>query len=442
MLLKIGTLPLFLALAVSRVAAQEAGPLPEPAVRYDSDLPSADFHRGRREAVLEALPRGTVAVVVGGVGENASPDDLRAFVQDPDFYYLTGSEEPGSSLLLAPDGIVVDGRRVREVLLVAPRDPAEEIWLGRRFGAARAQRELGVRLAVDNTRFDEIVGALVSDSTRRVLSQKDRDVRTILDGLRMVKTEEEVAMLRRAAAITGDAHRQALGSMKPGWTEYQIEALVEYTFARSGAERPGFPSIVGSGENAVLLHYDTNRRTTREGDLVVVDVGASYHGYTADVTRTYPVNGAFTADQRAIYDVVLEAQKAGIDAVRVGASFGAPGHAASRVLARGLARLGIIAGPNDVTGLARFFPHSTSHYLGLQVHDVGAYGRLVPGVVVTVEPGIYIAPAEDVDARWWNIGVRIEDDVLVTALGPVVLSASAPKDPTEIERTMRSAVTR
>jgi len=217
---------------------------------------------------------------------------------------------------------------------------------------------------------------------------------------------------------------------------------VEYTFAREGAERPGFPSIVASGENGVLLHYDTNRRTTKAGDLVVVDVGASYHGYTADVTRTYPLRGAFTADQRRIYDIVLEAQKAGIDAVRPGAPFGAPGKAASQVLARGLAELGLIRGPSDIMGLSRFFPHGTSHYLGLDVHDVGTYEALAPGQVITVEPGLYIAPAEDVDPRWWNIGVRIEDDVLVTESGAEVLSQGAPKEPGEIEAAMRPRVTR
>ncbi len=258
----------------------------------------------------------------------------------------------------------------------------------------------------------------------------------------MVKTEEELTLLRRAVDITDDAHGEVLHGVRPGWAEYEIEALLEYTFAREGAERPGFPSIVASGENAVLLHYDTNRRTTRPGDLVVVDIGASYHGYTADVTRTYPVDGAFTPDQRRIYTLVLEAQKAAIDAVEVGASFGAPGNAASKVLARGLAEVGLIRDARDVAGLSRFFPHGTSHYLGLEVHDVGTYGPLAPGQVITVEPGIYIAPAEDVDPRWWNIGVRIEDDVLVTDQGPVVLSAAAAKEPDEIEGAMRASVTR
>ncbi len=442
MLPKTAVLALSLALAAAPAMAQQALLLPEAPVRYESDYPSADFHRGRRQAVMDALPGGSVAVMVGGVQKGASLDDLQSFVQDPDLYYLTGTEEPGSSLLLAPGGVDLDGRTVHEVLFVPPRDAAEEIWLGRRFGAERAQRVLGVELAVDNDRFDEIVGRLVSDPATAVLTTGDATLRRILDGLRVVKTDEELRLLRHAIDITADAQREVLGSVEPGWTEYQIEALVEYTFAREGAERPGFPSIVASGENGVLLHYDTNRRTTKPGDLVVVDVGASYHGYTADVTRTYPLQGAFTPDQRRIYDIVLEAQKAGIAAVRPGAPFGAPGKAASEVLARGLAELGLIGGSRDIMALSRFFPHGTSHYLGLDVHDVGTYDVLAPGQVITVEPGIYIAPAEDVDPRWWNIGVRIEDDVLVTERGPEVLSEAAPKEPGEIEATMRPTVTR
>jgi Xaa-Pro aminopeptidase len=391
---------------------------------------------------MAALPPGSVAVVMGAAERGGSVDGLNAFVRSPDLYYLTGNEEPGASLLLAPGGVDIDGRPVREVLFVPPRSPGEEIWLGRRWGAERAQRELGVELALDNTRFDEVVGGLMSDSTHRFLTASDPTLRHALDALRMVKTEEELGLLRRAIDITVDAHGEVLNAVRPGWTEYEIEALLEYTFAREGAERPGFPSIVASGENALLLHYDTNRRTTEPGDLVVVDIGASYHGYTADVTRTYPVDGTFTPDQRRIYALVLEAQRAAIDAAEAGAAFGAPGNAASQVLARGLAEIGLLRDARDVAGLARFFPHGTSHYLGLEVHDVGTYGPLATGQVITVEPGIYIAPAEDLDPRWWNIGVRIEDDVLVTDRGPVVLSAAAAKDPDEIEGAMRATVTR
>ena len=217
--------------------------------------------------------------------------------------------------------------------------------------------------------------------------------------------------------------------------EYEVEALLEYVFRRSGAEHPGFPSIVGSGENSVILHYESNRRPMEAGD-VVVDIGAELHGYTADITRTFPVSGRFSEEQRRIYELVLKAQEAGIAAVRAGAPFGAAHRAAYPVLARGLAELGLVDDPGDAAGVSRFFMHGTSHYLGLDVHDVGSPGPLRPGAVLTVEPGIYIAPAEDVDPRWWNIGVRIEDDVLVTEEGPVVLSTGAPKTVEAIEALM------
>ncbi len=467
------SLALGLALGATSPALQGQSPrraiedsLPDAPVRYDRDHLPADFHRGRRDAVRAALPPSGVAVVLGGVQAGGPMDDLQEFSQDPYLYYLTGTQEAGSALVLVPEGVLVDGRRVREVLFVPPRSPSEEIWLGRRFGPERAQEILGVELAVPNSRFQEIVRPLLAREDRPALllpfppavapstelaeqmgvlaeAAEDREgafdattLPAVLDSLREVKTPEEMVLLRRAVDITAAAYREALRAMEPGWAEYEIEAVIEYTFRSRGSERPGFPSIVGSGENTVLLHYDTNRRVTRPGDLVVMDIGASYRGYTADVTRTVPVDGRFNPEQRAIYEIVLEAQEAGIAAVRAGASFGAPGQAASRILARGLAGLGLLRGPDDFTGLRRFFPHGTSHYLGLQVHDVGSYRVLRPGMVITVEPGIYIAPAEDVDPKWWNVGVRIEDDVLVTDGRPEVLSDGAPKDPDEIEAVM------
>lgn len=448
-------------------AAPAEGAAPEAPVRYDRDHLPADFHRGRRELVRAALPPAGVALVLGGVEAGGGVDDLQEFRQDPDLFYLTGTHEAGSALVLVPGGVEVDGRMVREILFVPPRNPAAEMWLGRRFGPERAMAELGMELAVPNTRFREVVAPLLADPGRAVLllpipaavapatplsgqigvvaeamaarggAFDDTTLRGVLSGLREVKSDEELTLLRRAVDITTSAHVEAIRALQPGWAEYEIQAVIEYTFRRMGSERPGFPSIVGSGENSVLLHYDTNRRVTRAGDLVVMDVGASFRGYTADVTRTVPVSGSFTPEQRAIYDLVLEAQRAGIAAARAGASFGAPGEAAAQVLARGLARLGLLRRADDRLGLQRFFPHGTSHYLGIQVHDVGSYRALKAGVVITVEPGIYIPPAPDVDPRWWNIGVRIEDVVLVTGGDPVVLSRAAPTRPEEIEALMQ-----
>jgi Xaa-Pro aminopeptidase len=510
------------------VAAQQA----DAPVRYEDDFLSADFHSGRRDALRALLPENAVAFVFGAATRNRSNDVSYEYRQSSDLLYLVGTEEPGSVLVLAPGGIRVDGRTVREVLFVPPRDPAEEVWTGRRFGTDRATRQLGVELAVESPRFAEIVVPLLSDATKQIhhveipdapesgsdlerqlqtflaqarplalppsaaplaralaagpreyerlkrapsaalggsltdeplrgLSQafaasrsyeewarrrtellrgrsEGSALRILLNDLRTTKTEEEMVLLRRAIDITVEAHREVMRQVEPGWTEYQIEALAEYVFRRNGSEQPGFPSIIGSGENSTILHYESNRRTTEPGDVVVIDIGAEYHGYTADITRTIPLNGRYSDEQRAIYEVVYAAQEAGIRAARAGNAFQAPHQAVSQVLAQGLARLGLIAGPNDVAGLQRFFMHGTSHYLGLDVHDVGNYGPLTPGTVITVEPGIYIAASDDVDSKWWNIGVRIEDDVLVTEGEPVILSAGAPRQIDEVEALMRS----
>jgi Xaa-Pro aminopeptidase len=502
-------------------------------VRYEDDYLSAEFHRGRRDIVRQILPDNAVAFVFGAATRNRSNDVSHEYRQSSNFLYLTGSEEPGSVLLIAPGGIRVDGRTVREVLFVPPRDPSEEVWTGRRFGTERAMSELGMELAVESTRFEEIVVPILEDETKQIHhveipdapesgSELERQLEVFLEHVtplvwqpqnaggaallrslgesravframkgvpmspnsfadptaralaeaftaadsneewarrrtellagrsegtllsltlteaRMTKREEEMALLQRAIDITVEAHREVMRQVEPGWTEYQIEALVEYTFKRNGAEQPGFPSIVGSGENSTILHYETNRRTTEPDDVVVIDVGAEYHGYTADVTRTIPLAGRYTPEQRAIYEIVYAAQEAGIQASRAHADFRAPHNAAAQVLAEGLARLGLISSPNDMGGLRRFFMHGTSHYLGLDVHDVGTYGPLTPGTVITVEPGIYIAAADDIDPKWWNIGVRIEDDVLVTEGDPVILSAGAPRQIDEVEALMRS----
>jgi Xaa-Pro aminopeptidase len=527
---------LFLALAlIGAHAAPLSAQVAEAPVRYDRDHLPASFHEGRRQAVMDRLPDDALAFFFGAPTRNRSNDVRFEYRQDSDLLYLTGTHEPGSVLLLAPGGVHLDGRTVREILFVPPRKPAEEVWLGRRLGAERAMRELGIELALESTRFQQVVEpwlasgghtvfhlplpdgvasgpdldgqlqvfdrhvrpvsipedgltgfvlhgvvsapsrqlydrlrilvdrgfdpAEASDPTARALAEAFVDapdygswtdthaemtrgrpdgtsLRTILDDLRTHKEPPELVLMQKAIDATADAHRAVMEQVRPGWREYEIEALVEYTFKQAGAEYPAFPSIVGSGENSVILHYETNRRQTEPGDLVVIDVGAEVRGYAADITRTVPVAGRFTDEQRAIYDLVFRAQEAGIDAARVGAPYLAPHRAAETVLAEGLADLGLIEGSSDLNGLRRFFMHATSHYLGLDVHDVGSGGPLTPSTVITVEPGLYIPVAENIDPRWWNIGVRIEDDILITAEGPVNLSAKAPRSSSEVEAAM------
>ena len=528
---RILVVPLALFVAAAPAFAQESrtySPEVAPA-RYDEDRPSPDFHRGRREAVLAALPKDAVAVMVSSPTRLRSNDVHYQYRQSNSLYYLTGMTEPATVLILVPAGAQVDGREVREILVVPERDPGTEAWNGRRVGAERAAAELGVEIALGAGRLEEVLAPLLETRRPFVLPWPDgveqgsalasqlvylRDripvlevapgragfaqramlrvedeasyqrlrgmldrmggveatagtaaadmtlafveagsaevwiewkeenlsefadsmlLEAVLTDLREIKTDEEMRFLQEAIDITAAAHREALRSIEPGLHEYEIEAVIEYVFRRGGAEYTGFPSIVGSGENSTILHYESNRRRMQDGDLVVMDIGAEYRGYSADVTRTAPVSGRFNESQRQIYEAVLEAQEAAIAAVQPGVGFQAVGAAASAVLAERLTELGLISDPS---GLRRFLPHGVSHYLGLDVHDAGTYGPLRAGSVITVEPGIYITPAADVDERWWNIGVRIEDDVLVTDGGPVVLSGGAPKTVAEIERMM------
>jgi Xaa-Pro aminopeptidase len=278
------------------------------------------------------------------------------------------------------------------------------------------------------------------------------DTAPFVHEMRLRKSAREVEILRKAAAITGEAHVLAMRAARPGVGEHEIDALLEHTFRRLGSTGPAYTPIVAGGANATILHYVENDRPLRDGNLLLVDAGAESEYYASDVTRTYPVGDGFSDDQRALYDVVLEAQLAAIDAVRPGAAFTGPHEVAVRILCEGLARLGLLAGGAaeaiESGSYRRFYMHRTSHWLGLDVHDCGAYVRdgapriLEPGMVLTIEPGIYVAEDDEtVEARWRGLGIRIEDDVLVTEAGREVLTEGIPKEPDEIESLRRSGST-
>lgn len=391
----------------SSLAAQEgspAGPVP-PAVLA-----------ARRAALLDRIGSGVAVVRSASMRdvERDYPQDSD-FRQNNDFFYLTGLETPDSYLVL----VAREEGEDEVVLYLPPRNPMEERWTGPKLGPGPEAVALTGIADVRSARQAEAeIEALLSRHGGEPV-----DVSTHLAALRLVKDGEELRRLRRAIEITMEAHRAAARAMAPGVWEYEIEATVEYTFRRMGAERVGFPSIVGSGPNSTILHYDKNRRQLRPGDLVVVDVGAEFGYYTADITRTYPVSGRFTPRQRALYELVLGAQQAAIDAVRPGITIGE-----LTAIARAYMRQqsGELCG--SVT-CDRYFVHGLSHWLGMDVHDVGDYRTpLAPGMVLTIEPGIYI-PEEE-------LGIRIEDDVLVTETGAVVLSDGLPRAADEIERMM------
>lgn len=448
------------------LAAQEPGRYGHYDVHDTDLLPRSEF-AARRAAVLRMLD-STSAMLVRSVEERTRSNDVSfPFRQRNSMLYLTGVEETESALLLVPQGVRVDGNIVRELLFVAPRNPRMELWLGVRMGPEVAPSVTGIPVVLSYTRLRGILDSLLPSlhmlyydgwlhgsetepltGTTRIWDRemkKDLGPRAahlqvqhagmIIDSMRVIKSPAEVELLRRAVEISMEAHRETIRNARPGMHEYELEAVMESEFLRRGSESPGYPSIVGSGPNTCILHYESNRRRTEPGDLVLMDCGAEYHGYSADITRTFPVSGTFTPEQRAIYEIVAEAQREAIDACRAGNSFLLPHRKAVRVIAAGLVRLGII---HDEAEYIKHFMHGTSHFLGLDVHDVGnVHGRLRPGMVMTVEPGIYIAAGSDCDPKWWNIGVRIEDDVVITDDDPLNLSAGLAHTADEIEQLMQ-----
>ncbi|MBI3767389.1 MAG: aminopeptidase P N-terminal domain-containing protein [Deltaproteobacteria bacterium] len=410
----------------------------------------------------------------GGVAIfRAAPVSIRShdveypFRQDNDFLYLTGFPEPEATCVLAP------GAEHPFTLFVRPRDKDKEIWTGLRAGVDGAREIYGADSAhtVDeldarlpkliehapvvyyapgrdqrfNTRILDLFGWARDNHARSGAGPRGLlDPGTILHEMRLIKTPEEIEALERAITIAAGAHEHAMREARPGAFEYEIEALIDYTFRRCGATGPAYPSIVASGPNATILHYVENTRQMRDGELLLIDAGAEYGGYCADVTRTFPVGARFAGRQRDLYELVLGAQEAAIEAVRPGAPFDDPHRVALDVLVDGLLALGLLSGTRDAAlesgTYRRFYMHRTSHWLGMDVHDVGVYRvddrprALAPGMVLTVEPGLYVAPdCEHVAPEWRGIGIRIEDDVLVTPEGNRVLSAAVPKRPDAIE---------
>jgi Xaa-Pro aminopeptidase len=358
-------------------------------------------------------------------------------------------------------------------MFVRPRDPERETWTGRRAGVEGAIELYGAQAAYPIDQLDAKINDYVGERdhlyyvfgrdaalNQRVTSwlQRWRQMRPrsgtgpmatldpgeIVHEMRLVKSDEELDRMRRAIAIAAEGHDAALRTARDTMYEYEIEALLDYTFRRHGGSGPAYPSIVAAGDNATILHYTTNDRRLAAGELLLIDAGAEYAGYCADVTRTFPVGSRFSAAQRAIYDLVLQAQLAAIDVIRPGARVDEPHARAVEVLVDGMLRLGLLTGDRQESISKElykpFYMHRTGHWLGMDVHDVGKYKLegaarvLEPGMVLTVEPGMYIASGCDtVDAQYRGIGVRIEDDVLVTPAGREVLSAAIPKDPVELE---------
>jgi Xaa-Pro aminopeptidase len=427
--------------------------------------------RQRRLEFMEKVGSGGAALFPSAPVAIRNSDVEHEYRQDTDFYYLTGFEEPGALAVLVPDH-----PEHKFILFVQPKDREKEVWTGWRAGEEGAARDYAADKAFTIDKLVEELPRLIekadrlyyrfgSDPTfdermiglmRRFQRQRQRegygptsiiDPAEMLHQMRLVKSADELSLLRRAVDISCDGHLAAMEAIRPGVYEYEIEAALRYVFRRRGSPRVGYAPIVASGANATVLHYTTNDRRVEDGDLVLIDAGTEFGYYTGDITRTYPANGRFTPEQREIYNLVLEAQLEAVKAVRPGATFIEPHERALRVLVEGMLRLGLLEGDAEEVikeeKHKKFYMHRTSHWLGMDVHDAGPYKvadewrRLEPGMVLTIEPGIYIAEdSEGVDARYLGIGVRIEDDVLVTPDGNEVLSALVPKSVEEIEAAL------
>ena len=427
----------------------------------------------RRKQLMRIIGDDAICIVPAAPERLRNNDSHYPYRQDSDFQYLTGFGEPEAVLALIP------GREHGEAILFCrERDRDREAWDGARIGTEGAVADLAMDDAFPFQDIDDILPGMIEGRSRvyyhfgrdaefdvkvigwvnRVREQIGRGARAphefvalghILHDLRLYKTRDELRVMRRAAKIAAEAHVRAMRATQPGMNEHEIEAEIQHTIRKHGAVA-SYEPIVGGGRNACVLHYRANNALLNDGDLLLIDAGAEVDCYASDVTRTFPVNGKFSAAQRALYDIVLAAQRAAIDEVRAGRPFIAFHEAAVRVIAAGLIKLGLLKGSLEKNlkdlGYKRFYMHKTGHWLGLDVHDVGdyrvdgEYRELEPGMVVTVEPGIYIA-ADDksVPARYRGIGIRIEDDVVVTRNEPEIITAGVPNDPDEIEALMATA---
>ncbi len=505
------------------------------------DFLTKNFHKERRDSLRNKLPDNSVAIFFANPVRNRANDVEYVYHQDPNFYYLTGYDEPNAILLLFSDAQKInDSTFYLEQIFVQKKNPQAEQWTGKRLGVDGVKTNLGFddvyngedfkEFSLDFKKFDKVLifdfkddyrnskhntadlfdltrqlkkkisfdrsllpnpaklglynliksttienssnvvqnleryfqyypslkkdellkgyQYAVSDTLRKEFKQKitlaldakpktNVDIRalgSLMASLRETKTAEELVLLKKAIAISAIGQIEIMKAMHSNMSETEIQGIHEFVYKKYGAEYEGYPSIVGAGNNGCVLHYVKNNKTKVKNELVLMDLGAEYHGYTADVTRTIPANGKFSIEQKAIYDLVYEAQEAGIAKSIVGNRFNAPNKATRVVINEGLVTLGIL---DSITQQHNYYPHGASHYLGLDVHDAGSYGPFQANTVITVEPGIYIPDGSPCDKKWWGIAVRIEDDILITEEGPVNLSARAPRKSEEIEKLMQ-----
>jgi len=440
-----------------------------------SDQQPSAIHKQRREQYMQAMGDNAVAVICSPAEATRNGDVHHPFRQSSDLFYLTGFAEQQTTLVLRPGA-----EKDRFVLFVRPRDPERETWDGRRAGIKGAMDRYGADAAYSVDELDDRLIKLVANhddlyysvgldeavdaqmmamiAQLRMHARRGKrppkrivDPAEVLHEMRLLKSPDEIAIMRKAADITVDAHIEAMKAAREGVGEHELEALVNYTFRKNGGSGPGYNTIVGSADNATILHYIENDRVAHDGELVLIDAGCEYEHYTADVTRTFPVSGSFTDAQRGVYEAVLAAQIAGIEMTKPGVTIDDIHERTVELLTQGLVDLGLLEGPAaeriEDESYKRYYMHRTSHWLGMDVHDVGAYTNgdtprpLEPGMVITIEPGLYIAAdCEEAPEEFRGIGIRIEDDILVTDGGYEVLTSGAPKTVSDVERICQSGL--
>ncbi len=444
------------------------------------DFLSKEFHLDRRQKLREKLPPNVVAVFFSNATRNRANDVNYEFHQDPDFYYLTGYKEPHSVLLIFKDKqTLTNGSSYNEIIFVQPRNSVREMWTGRRLGDQGVKEQLGFALSFNNAEFkrynldfskfsqvlffdfnndvrdmpgdsSDLFNLIQQFKTKANYPNKEsmsvspeplknnlntKELGSIMADLRGIKTPEELRLLRKAVLISCQSQIEVMKAMKPGMSEMEVQGIHEYVFKKYQAEDLGYPSIVGSGNNGCILHYEENYKPSISSkDLILMDLGAEYHGYSADITRTIPVSGKFSPEQKLIYELVLNAQEEAMKICKPGATFQDLNTATKTVINKGLKELGILKSEDEKN---TYYPHGCCHHIGLDVHDRGTRDVLKENMTLTIEPGIYIPENSNCDKQWWGIAVRIEDDYLITPGGYELLSKLAPRTVKEIEETMK-----
>jgi Xaa-Pro aminopeptidase len=453
-----------------------------------ADYLTPDFHRTKREELRRLMPPNSVAVFFANAVRSRANDGFYKYHQDPNFYYLTGHREPHSMLFIFKEPQTINNAQADEIIFVRQHDALKELYDGARLGKEGAIKELKFKLAfegpefenfnIDFSKFEKVLFYdffndvrdtdepgdlfdLIAQFKQKVgydqqnlkiaIEPKQNNIDlALLDGLmkklRGIKSPEEIALLRKAVDISTVGQLEVMRAIKPGMSEMQIHGLHEFIHKSYTAEDQGYQSIVGAGHNGCVLHYrESQKPSVEDGELILMDVGAEYRGYTADITRTIPVNGKFSKEQKLIYDLVYKAQTAAWEICKEGASFASLSAMTEKVINEGLVELKLYKSLNEsdiidpTTGRNRYNPHGCCHHIGLDVHDKGETDVLKEGMVITIEPGIYIRNGSPADPRWWNIPVRIEDDFLVKKDGCELLSTLAPRKSEEIEMVMKES---